>query len=256
MKRIFLDQRENPAPPAWQALHLAALLLLFSLISWALLARTDLKWEAVWKYRGVFFSGWLLTIGLSFAALLLSLLIGAASALASRSSFLPLRSLAVLYVELVRGTPLLAQIFWFTYVVFGTLPVDRLFVGVLSLACFTGAYISEILRAGIQSIGESQLESARAIGFTPLQTYRFVIFPQALRQALPPLAGQFASLIKDSSLLSVIGISEFTLAAQQSASATYTTLESYLPLALGYLALTVPIFLFTRWLERRSHFLT
>jgi len=253
---FFFDRKGNPAPLWLQSVHVAALLLLFSLISWALLARADLRWDSVWKYRGVFFSGWLLTIGLSLVSLILSLLLGTASALASQSRFLPLRSLAILYVEIVRGTPLLVQIFWFTYVVFGTLPVDRLVVGGLSLSVFTGAYISEILRAGIQSIGESQLESARAIGFTPWQTYRFVVFPQALRQALPPLAGQFASLIKDSSLLSVIGIAEFTLAAQQSASATYTTLESYLPLAIGYLILTIPIFLLTRWLERRTHFQT
>lgn len=252
----FFDRKADPAPLWRQALHVAAWLLLFSLISWALLARADLRGDSVWSYRGVFFSGWLMTIGLSLISLILSLFIGVATALAARSAFLPLRSLAVLYVEIVRGTPLLVQIFWFAYVVFGEVPVDRIVIGVLSLSVFTGAYISEILRAGIQSVGESQLESARAIGLTPLQTYRFVIFPQALRQSLPPLAGQFASLIKDSSLLSVIGIAEFTLAAQQSASATYTTLESYLPLAVGYLFLTIPIFLLTRWLERRAHFQT
>jgi len=80
-----------------------------------------------------------------------------------------------------------------------------------------------------------------------------VILPQALRVILPPLAGQFASLIKDSSLLSVIGIGEFTLAAQQVNSATYRTLESYLPLAVGYLALTLPVSLLARHLERRLH---
>ena len=97
----------------------------------------------------------------------------------------------------------------------------------------------------------AQWESARAIGLTPWQGYRFVILPQALRQILPPLAGQFASLIKDSSLLSIIGIGEFTLAAQQVNSATYRTLESYLPLALGYLVLTLPVSLLAKGLERR-----
>ena len=95
-----------------------------------------------------------------------------------------------------------------------------------------------------------------AIGFTPAQTYRFVIFPQALRQILPPLAGQFVSLIKDSSLLSVISISEFTLNAREVNSNTFSTLESYLPLALGYLMLTLPISLWIRSLERRHHFET
>jgi polar amino acid transport system permease protein len=126
----------------------------------------------------------------------------------------------------------------------------------LILSNFAGAYISEILRAGIESVGASQLESARAIGLTGVQTYRYVIVPQALRQILPPLAGQFASLIKDSSLLSFIGFEEVTNNAQQVASFTYSYLESYTPLAVAYLALTLPISLWSRSLERRMRFET
>jgi polar amino acid transport system permease protein len=89
---------------------------------------------------------------------------------------------------------------------------------------------------------------------TRAQTYRYVVFPQALRQSLPPLAGQFVSLVKDSSLLSIIGIQEFTLSAQMANARTYGTLECYLPLALGYLVLTLPISLWTRRLEKRHKF--
>ena len=99
-------------------------------------------------------------------------------------------------------------------------------------------------------------ESARAIGLTTAQTYQYVIFPQALRQSLPPLAGQFASLVKDSSLLSIIGLAEFTYTAQQVNSATYSTLESYLPLAVGYLILTLPISLWTNTLGRKLRYET
>jgi polar amino acid transport system permease protein len=105
-------------------------------------------------------------------------------------------------------------------------------------------------------VGLSQLESARAIGLTTAQTYLYVIFPQAFRQTLPPLAGQFASLIKDSSLLMILGISEFTFSAQQAASATFSNLECYLPLAAGYLILTVPISLLSRALEKRFRYET
>ena len=105
-------------------------------------------------------------------------------------------------------------------------------------------------------MGASQLESARAIGLSGGQTYRYVIFPQALRQVLPPLAGQFASIVKDSSLLSIIGLSEFTYTAQQVNSATYSTLESYLPLAVGYLILTLPISLWTHGLGRTLRYET
>ena len=133
---------------------------------------------------------------------------------------------------------------------------NRYVVGGLALSIFAGAYMSEIFRAGIESVGRTQLEAARAVGFTGWQTYRYVILPQALRQVLPPLAGQFASLIKDSSLLSIIAVNEFTLNAQQVSSRTFTSFESYLPLAVGYLILTLPISLWSRHLEQRSHYET
>ena len=97
---------------------------------------------------------------------------------------------------------------------------------------------------------------SRAIGLTSSQTYRYVIFPQAIRIVLPPLVGQFVSLIKDSSLLSIIAVNEFTQAARDINSVTYSTLEAYIPLAIGYLILTLPISLWTRSLEKRLRFET
>src|SRR5205823_5156738 len=108
----------------------------------------------------------------------LSTLIGVALALLRRSPVLPLRYFGHIYVEVIRGTPLLVQILIFFYVVAEAFHVrDRYLAGILILSCFSGAYMSEIIRAGIESIGESQLESARAIGLTRSQTYRYVIFP-------------------------------------------------------------------------------
>ncbi len=215
------------------------------------------QWSAVFKYREKFLRGWLVTVGLSLAALFGSITLGLIFALARRSSVLSLQYTSRIYVELIRGTPLLVQILIFFYVIAEAFGVtDRYVVGVITLSLFSGAYISEIIRAGIESVGKSQLDAARAVGFTRAQTYRYVIFPQALRQALPALAGQFASLVKDSSLLSIIAINEFTLNAQEVNSYTYRPLESYLPLALGYLALTLPISLGTRWLETRHRYET
>jgi polar amino acid transport system permease protein len=211
----------------------------------------------LWKYRRLFLAGWLRTVSLSAASLSLSLLIGSVAALAQRALFLPLRYFARIYVELTRGTPLLVQVLIFFYVVADAVGVkDRYTVGILILSFFGGAYLSEIIRAGIESVGVSQLESAAAIGLTRAQTYRYVIFPQALRRILPPLAGQFVSMVKDSSLLSIIGIREFALVAQDVNSFTFSTLESYIPLAVGYLILTLPISWWTRWLEGRMHFET
>ncbi len=215
------------------------------------------NWEVLAEYRALLLRGWGLTLLLSIGALLLSLFFGLLLALAGQSRWLPLRSFHRVVVELIRGTPLLVQILIFFYVVADAYGVqNRYLVGVLTLALFSAAYISEILRAGIESVGASQWESARAIGMTSKQIYRFVVFPQALRQSLPPLAGQFVSLIKDSSLLSIIGIAEFTKNARDVNSLTFSTFESYLPLALGYLLLTLPISWWTRRLESRVHFET
>ncbi len=215
------------------------------------------NWSSVFKYRQKFIQGWMATVLISLAALGLSTLIGLLFALAQRSRILPLRYFSRIYIELVRGTPLLVQILIFFYVVADAFHVgNRYVVGTLTLSFFSGAYISEIIRAGIESVGQSQLESAKAIGLTRTQTYRYVIFPQAFRQTLPPLAGQLVSLIKDSSLLSIISISEFTLNAREVNSNTFSTLESYIPLAIGYLLLTLPISFWTRHLEKRHKFET
>jgi len=230
---------------------------LLAALCFAVLQAFSWDWSGVWSYRGVFWQGWLTTIWVSGAALALSVFFGLLCALGRRSPYPALRWLAGGYVEIVRGTPLLVQLLLLFYVVADAVGLqNRYTAGILILSLFSGAYIAEMIRAGIESVGRTQLESARAIGLTRAQTYRHVIFPQALRHVIPPLAGQAASIIKDSSLLSILGISEFTLAAQQVNSATYSTLESYLPLALGYLALTLPVSLLARGLEKRFRYET
>ncbi len=215
------------------------------------------NWSVLSEYRSLIIQGWGTTLLLSASALVLSIVMGLGLALAGQSRWLPLRSFHRVVIELIRGTPLLVQILIFFYVVADAYGVqNRYVVGVLTLALFSAAYIAEIIRAGVESVGASQWESARAIGMSPRQIYRFVVFPQALRQSLPPMAGQFVSLIKDSSLLSIIGISEFTKNARDVNSLTFSTFESYLPLAIGYLLLTLPISWWTQRLERRVSFET
>jgi polar amino acid transport system permease protein len=259
---VFAFLRQQPGrPDPWAA----------RIVSWCLVAllaaavfsfafnqlHYGWNWEAVWQYRQKLLQGWLMTVAISAAALLASLVIGLLAALARRSAFLPLRYSAVFYVEAVRGTPLLVQILILFYVVANAFGLgNRYLVGVLALSLFAGAYLAEMIRSGIESVRDSQLESARAIGLTRGQTYRYVIFPQVVRQLIPPLTGQFASIIKDSSLLSIIAVSEFTLNAQEVNAFTYSTLESYLPLAIGYLVLTLPVSLFSQALERRYRFAT
>lgn len=209
-------------------------------------------WNAVWSYRELFLKGLLITMGVSFISLILSTLIGLFVALCSQSKITLLRKLSRIYVETIRGTPLLVQILFFYYIVAHGVGLENRYVaGIIILSIFSGAYIAEMIRSGIEFVSATQRESAKAIGLTRFQAYRFVIFPQAFRHVLPNLAGQFASIIKDSSLLSIIGINELTNSAQQINSATYTTLEVYLPLAIIYLCLTLPISLLSKNLEKR-----
>lgn len=222
-----------------------------------MLLNTTWVWSSVWESRQVLFYGWLMTLGVTTIALVTSTMGGFILALGQRSFFLPLRYFVKVLVEIVRCTPLLVLILVVWYGFCNVLRVENRYVaGIFILTLFESAYISEIMRAGIENIGKTQIESARAIGLTRVQTYRYVIIPQAVRQVTPPLVGQLVSLIKDSSLLSYMAIQEFTYTAQQVNSNAYSTLETYLPLAVGYLVLTIPIALWSRWLERRFKYET
>lgn len=215
------------------------------------------NWRVVWEYRTAFWRGWLSTVGIACASLVVSCLIGLLAAVMLRSRFRLVEATARVYVELIRGTPLLVQLLVGWYVLAAAMQLGtglRGVVGVVVLALFSGAYMAEIIRGGLDAIPRGQIDSARAIGLTPSQTLRLVILPQAVRIVLPAVAGQLVSLIKDSSLLSVISIGEFTFAARNVNSATYSTLESYLPLAVGYLLLTLPLSGLSRWLERRFRY--
>jgi len=211
----------------------------------------DFYWNSIYEYRQKFIDGFLVTIYISFFALILSLILGVVFAYGQNSKFILLRFFSRFYIEIIRGTPLLVQILIFFYVFANNLGFDnRYIVGTVILSMFASAYVSEIIRAGIKSIDKGQYESAKSLGFTPTQSYMYIIFPQAYKRILPPLTGQFASIIKDSSLLSIISISEFTMNAQEVNAYTYSTLESYIPLALGYLALTYPISYYASKLEK------
>ena len=259
MRRLFFASDSGTKSVPARLLNVAAVLVALSFLCYISLYQltSSSGWRSVLEYRAAFFGGWRVTLLISIAALLASTLTGLLLALARRSRFLPLHYFSRIYVEVIRGTPLLVQILIFWYAIFNKIGLEnRYLAAVLILSAFSGAYISEIIRAGIESVGKSQLDSARAIGLTRGQTYRFVIFPQALRHILPSLAGQFASLIKDSSLLSIMAVNEFTLNAQNVNSNTYSPFESYIPLAIGYLVLTLPISLWTQRLEQKHRFET
>jgi polar amino acid transport system permease protein len=260
-----------PARPAASRLWLeaAAGLLLTAIVCglfWWVFAHLDRPWEwgRMWDYHGLLTDGWVQTLLISSLALPGSCLIAGLLVAGSRTRVQAVRWFTRGFVELVRGLPLLTLVLIGYYVVFAQESVSRFFrldgpqgklaAGVALLSVFTAAYLSEILRGGLDSIPQGQIDSARAVGFNRVQIFRYVIFPQAMRRVLPALAGQFVTLVKDSSLLSVIGIMEFTYAARSYNSATYGGIEGFLMLGIGYLLITIPIAAFAHWLERRFRY--
>lgn len=210
------------------------------------------NWEGIWNRRWQIFGGWIRTLWISFSALVLCIGVGIGLVIGSRCSFRPLRFFCRAYTEIVRGSPLLVVLLFGYYVIAEAFNINgRIIVGILLLALFAGAYLGEILRGGIDSVGKTQFDSARAVGFSRFQTYRYVIIPQAVRRVLPAVAGLFIMLVKDSSLLSVIGAEEFTKRSDIARAATFTGIEGYLPLAIGYLLITIPLAYCSMRLERK-----
>lgn len=237
-----------------RALYALALLALASAAFYGLFSAVAYRWnwDGVWRYRQQFGYGWLTTMGLSLVAMVVSVVLGFLLMLGRRSPWELVRMGCGAVVELVRGSPLLVQLLIGHYIIANALRIDEPMVtGIILLGCFEGAYLAEIFRGAVESISASQLEAARAVGFDKVQTYRFVIIPQALRRALPGTTGQLVSLIKDSSLLSVIGIEELVQKIKIMNAATYKPLEGFLPLALAYLVVTLPLSHLARRLEGR-----
>ena len=224
--------------------------------------------------------GLLTTIRLSLWAGIFALLFGLLMALARTSRSLFRRLVATSYVELMRNLPPLVLIFIFYFFladqITPLLGLDQLAAdcgkqtrrlinllccrpedlapflsAAFTLAVFEGAYITEIIRSGIQSVERQQWEAAHALGLTRGQTLRHIILPQALRQVLPPLAGQFISLVKDSAIVSVISIQELSYQGTQLMASTYLTIEVWVVVALLYLLLTFPASLGVGWLENK-----
>lgn len=191
------------------------------------------------------------TLWISVVSGAFGLLIGLFAGLCRLSSNPTLRDLSTVYVELVRGTPLLVQIFIFYFFIGTVLNLSREFAGVAALALFTGAYVAEIVRAGVQSIAKGQGEAARSLGLNTSQSMRHVILPQAFKRVLPPLAGQFISLVKDTSLVSVIAITELTKSGREAITTSFSTFEIWFCVAGLYLLINLPLSHFASRLERR-----
>jgi polar amino acid transport system permease protein len=230
-----------------------ALVAAFCALVWWVVSHLDTAWgwQKTFEYRGALLRGWWLTLQISLGALVGSCLVAGLLLAAQRAPLRSTRWASRVFIEIVRGMPLLVLLLIGYYVIFAQSVVSRqldaiglgskVFMGTALLSIFTGAYVCEILRGGLESIPHGQIDSARAVGFNRTQVLRYVVMPQALRRVLPALAGKFVDLVKDSSLLTVIGVDEFTSQARAMNSATYGGIEAFLPLAVGYLVLTLAL---------------
>lgn len=221
-------------------------------------------WKSLFSPSETFLEGLGLTIGISLVAMVLAILLGLVVALMRRSQFAVVRSCASVYIWVIRGTPLLVQLV-IIYTGFAAVGIyqfnDVSLLGlsvkaavqaaVIGLMVNESAYIAEIIRAGLDSVPKGQFEAAASLGMTPGRLMRWIIVPQSLRVMVPPLGNSFNGMMKTTSVLSVIGVSEMFLVTQSISSATFHTFEIFIVAAIYYLALTTIWTFIQAWIENR-----
>ena len=193
------------------------------------------------------------TVKITLMSVAVGVVIGLFVGIARISSFRLLRFLAAVYVDFFRGTPLLVQIFliYFAIPMITGQRMDPFVAAISACGINSGAYVAEIFRAGIQSIDAGQMEAGRSLGMSWMQTMRYIIVPQAFKRVIPPLGNEFIALLKDSSLVSVIGFEELTRRGQLIIARTYGSLEIWFSVAIIYLVMTLSISRFVAYLEKR-----
>ena len=241
------------------------LLLIVLALGWLVLRGTSglgyhWQWYRVPPFIGFFESGrfqpgpliqgLIVTLQVSGISLILAFILGLTTALLRLSNSYIGRALARVYLELVRNTPLLVQIFFMYFVIAPILGIGRFSSAVWALSLFEGAYASEIFRAGITSIPRGQWEGAYSLGMGPFSLYRYIILPQAVRRVLPPLTSQAIALVKDSALVSTIAIYDLTMRGSAIIAETYMTFEIWFTVAAIYLLVALIISLLVFMLER------
>jgi polar amino acid transport system permease protein len=201
----------------------------------------------------ILLKGLQVTLYIFLIAILLGFLIGLVIALLRLAPLKILNWIAKAYVDAIRGTPFIVQLF---FIYFGVnslqiISLNSTTAGIITVAINAGAYFAEIIRAGIQSIDKGQTEAARSIGFTSAQTMRYVVLPQAFRRMLPTITNQSIISLKDTSLLSVIGIADLTQQGQIQASATFEAFKIWLAVGVIYFIIIYLLTLLANFVERR-----
>lgn len=183
--------------------------------------------------------GILVTFQVTFASILFALVLGLITGMGRIAKKRFVNALASTYVEIVRGIPLLVQLFYIYYALGRFVRVPDMVAAVIAMSFCYGAYMGEVFRAGIESIDKGQTEAARSLGFNPTQTMFYVVLPQAWRTILPPVGNEFIALLKDTSLVSILAVADLLRRGREFASETFTYFETYTMIALIYLIITL-----------------
>ncbi len=210
----------------------------------------------------LFLNGIGMTLNISFWAAVVSFAVGLVAALLRVTPSGGLKVVAIAFTEFFRNTPLLVQVYIFYFGLprlglnlrldLGPLQVSDAFAaGTLGLGLYTGAYVAEALRAGLLAVPRGQTEAARSLGLSLLQTLRLVVVPQAVRLVLPPLGNLYSAMLKNSAILSAIGVGDLMYQADYVNNRSFRTFEIFTAVALFYLVLTLPLGFFVNWLEKR-----
>lgn len=254
---IFMAAKDSPVAPWKRALnYFVVVVAVVAVVGVSLsMAGIALNFDFVVQYRTRIWDGFCLTVFISLFSLVGSLIIGIPVALGQNARFLPVRYLCDFYVKIIRGTPLIAQIYLFYYIIGTAWGVEnRVVAGILILSVFAGAYIAEIIRGGYESLPRGPIEAARALGLSRVQCAISVELPQMVSRILPALTGQFASIIKDSSLLSVIAVIELTQTMREISATNYNFFGCFLLLGALFLCLTLPIMFISRYFEKKMDY--
>ncbi|WP_154889835.1 amino acid ABC transporter permease [Paenibacillus polysaccharolyticus] len=213
----------------------------------------DSSWQVILDALPLLLEGTVVTLKIVVISLIFAMVIGLISGLMSTSLNLLLRLVASLYVDIIRGTPLLVQVYfiYFGLPVFLDMRIPAMTAGIIAVSLNAGAYISEIFRAGIESIGKGQHEAARSLGLSRFKTMWLVVLPQATRRMIPTFVNQFIITIKDTSLLSAIGIAELTQSGEIIVSANFRAFEIWGTVGVFYLIIIVLLSRASRFIERR-----
>ncbi len=208
-------------------------------------------WDELPQYAPLIAAATVRTLQISVVSILFGSVLGVVAGLMRVQPLKPFRFLAAAYVELLRNIPLMLVLYLIYFGAGAFLPVSPFWASALGLSIFEGAYVAEIVRAGIESIDRGQMEAARSLGMNYFHSMIHIVAPQAARRSLPPLTGQFVSLVKDSSLASLVSYEELMLVGRQINSRIFSPFEVFLTIGAIYFAICLFLSLLSRWQEAR-----